>query len=142
MKNTPESFWERTQPAGDCVVWTGYRSHQGYGRLNYEGRSVLAHRLAFYLRLGRWPNGLLRHLCNNPSCVLHVVEGTKSENAMDSVRAGTHCNARKTHCPKGHPLSGANLYQRDNGRWVERHCRSCNREAVARYKRTRGGGAR
>ena len=129
---TPESFWARTELQDGCLVYTGTRTRKGYGRVGYQGRLVFAHRLAFYFRNGRWPQGILRHLCNNPPCVLHVVEGTHSENRLDAVEAGTHNNARKTHCPQGHPYDDANT------RWygTTRLCKECGRvAALALYHR-------
>ncbi|MFE0413620.1 HNH endonuclease signature motif containing protein [Streptomyces tendae] len=64
--------------------------------------------------------------------------GTRAENARDSVTHGTHRNARKTHCPAGHPLEGDNLVTRP-GRNL-RQCRACNRVRVRiRDHRTRKG---
>lgn len=51
--------------------------------------------------------------------------GTKSENNFDQVAHGTHTEANRTHCPKGHPYSGENLYVCPKGR---RNCRACKRE--------------
>lgn len=59
---------------------------------------------------------------------------TKSENMLDRVRNGKHHNSVKTHCPKGHPYSGANLIVRRDGR--ARSCRACT------YARTRAYQAR
>lgn len=125
-----EDFWANTEPDGACLVWTAGKNGLGYGNLRFEGRTRLAHRVAFYLRMGRWPNGLLRHLCNNPPCVLHVVEGTKSENGLDAVAAGTHHQVRKTHCPQGHPYDDENTILRKRG---GRFCRTCMREHNRRY---------
>lgn len=51
---------------------------------------------------------------------------TKSGNALDSVRHGTHRNARKTTCPRGHVLAGANLCRPDRtNRGRDRWCRAC-----------------
>lgn len=129
MAATPENFWARTKPDGACVVWTGYTDPQGYGRINIEGIPILTHRYAFYLRMGRWPDGILRHLCDNPPCVLHAVEGTYSENAFDKVAAGNHHSAKKTHCPQGHPYDEANTYV-----WRrERRCRACIKQHAREY---------
>lgn len=122
---TPAYFWSRVAAEGDCVVWTGCTNPSGYGQVGYEGRVVLAHRLAFFFRMDRWPDGLLRHLCNNPRCVLHVVEGTASENALDSVAAGTHATARRTHCNQGHLWSEENTYIVPSTGY--RVCRACAR---------------
>lgn len=132
--HTPASFWAKTAPSGACVVWTGATDDQGYGRIVWQGRKVLAHRLAFFLRLERWPEGDLRHLCNEPSCVLHAVEGTRSENVFDSVAAGTHVWARKTHCRHGHPFDAANTYRAPSSP-RSRICRACSRAAGERYRR-------
>lgn len=122
---SPERFWERTATEGDCVVWTGTLYRNGYGCARWDGKGRLAHRLAFFLRMGRWPDGILRHLCNNRRCVLHVVEGTYSENTLDSVAAGTHNLASKTHCVRGHEFTEANTRRSADGR--KRWCRTCDR---------------
>lgn len=122
-RNTAEDFWRRTMDDGACVIWTG-GMRKGYGRMRWNSRYEPAHRLAFFLRLGRWPEGILRHLCNRPECVLHAVEGTHSENTMDSVLAGTQRNVRKTHCPQGHAYDEENTRRRPNGC---RDCKACDR---------------
>jgi hypothetical protein len=44
---------------------------------------------------------------------------------------GAACRA-KTHCPKGHPYAGANLYRWHN----RRYCRTCCKaRSVAQYQR-------
>lgn len=76
------------------------------------------------------------HACHNngvPSDnrVENLRWGTVSDNMYDSVRHGTHVQARKTHCPKGHPLSGDNLiYYESSGR----QCRTCVRDYRTRYR--------
>lgn len=49
---------------------------------------------------------------------------TPRANRLDSVRNGTHTNANKTECPKGHPYSPENTYHHPSG---SRICRECNR---------------
>lgn len=120
-KNTPEIFWSQTVEDGLCVLWTGSVGATGYGQVRWDRKNVKAHRLAFFLRMGRWPDGFMRHLCHRPLCVLHVVEGTHTENMRDMVEAGRHTNQQKTHCPQGHP------YDEANTRWYDgrRYCRGC-----------------
>lgn len=131
IANTAESFWARTAMEDGCLVWTGYRTELGYGRLGWNGKPEYAHRVAFLLRNGRWPDGILRHPCNNPPCVLHPVEGTHSENEYDKVAAGNHGQARKTHCIRGHEFTAENTRTNAKGwRW----CRSCARlRGAGRY---------
>jgi len=124
--NNANSFWARTMPDGACVVWTGFLNRDGYGRLGWEGKSVLAHRLAFFLRLGRWPNSELRHLCNRPDCILHAVEGTRLENARDKISAGTNgsrTGSMKDRCVRGHPYGELNNVTFSDG--TRRCCRAC-----------------
>lgn len=125
-ERSPDDFWSQTASEGACRIWTGSRDRWGYGQARWNGKRVAAHRLAFFLRMDRWPDGDLRHLCNNPPCVLHAVEGTRSENVRDSVAAGTHAHSRKTHCPQNHPYDEANTYLTPRDGY--RQCRICRSE--------------
>jgi hypothetical protein len=61
---------------------------------------------------------------------------TQGSNNLDAVKHGTHVQARKTHCPAGHPYSGENLAMYLNGGIPRRRCRTCrNVTARARYAR-------
>jgi hypothetical protein len=74
--------------ADDCWNWTGAKDRRGYGRFNVkvDGRwyTKLAHRLAFLIHYGEWPN-VSRHQCDNPSCCNpgHILSGTQRENMRD-----------------------------------------------------------
>lgn len=73
--------------------------------------------------IGPRPNGaVIRHLNGkaNDNRPENLAYGTQAENVQDEVRHGTHVEARKTTCPKGHP------YDAMNG--VGRRCRQCHRE--------------
>lgn len=58
---------------------------------------------------------------------------SRSANIRDTVRHGTHRNARKTHCKYGHPYSGDNLIV-----WAHkpnsRACRTCQAAASRRFR--------
>jgi hypothetical protein len=73
-----------------CLLWTASKDIWGYGRFLFDGKKRFAHRVAWMLEHGRWPepNGL--HKCDVPECVnhLHVFEGTFAENSADMVRKG------------------------------------------------------
>src|SRR5690606_38480338 len=60
--------------------------------------------------------------------------GTKSENQLDSVRHGTHHQANKTHCPRGHELVEGNLARR---KLPYRQCLTCERARERTRVRTR-----
>ena len=55
---------------------------------------------------------------------LNLSWGTRPENTLDQVEHGTHNNARKTHCKRGHELSPVNTRLTPQG-W--RSCRICER---------------
>ena len=61
--------------SGECIIYTGSGVGKGgYGRItvasNGERRSYSAHRLAYEMKHGEIPSGVLvRHTCHNPACV-------------------------------------------------------------------------
>jgi len=143
-KRTPpiERFWAKVDKTGDCWEWTGARFHHGYG-LFYESASVRtrAHRFAYETLAGPIPPGVLvLHRCDNPPCVRpeHLFLGTQADNVADMIAKGrivsrgnggglygdALARSLQTHCIRGHPLSGANLYLRSSG---HRTCRECGR---------------
>lgn len=116
----------------DCWDWIGATVSGGYGCLmvRAQHRVSLAHRIAWEMFKGPIPAGLVVcHTCDRPQCVNpeHLFLGTNHENILDSVRKGRHkhhVTPLKSHCLRGHPLSGDNLYIRRNG---ARNCRACHR---------------
>jgi hypothetical protein len=48
---------------------------------------------------------------------------SNGEGVMGKSRPGPHANRTKTHCLRGHPLSGDNLYRRKDGR----DCKACRK---------------
>ena len=53
--------------------------------------------------------------------------GTQSENMFDRRRHGTDHQAKKTHCPQGHPYDEANTKVIPS-RPTARYCRECHRQ--------------
>lgn len=92
------------------------------------------HSLVAEAFIGPRPPGMeVRHENGHPSdcCVTNLKYGTRSQNAEDSKRHGTHFHSGLTHCKRGHELSGANLQRTAKG--DRRTCLACRRERAALY---------
>ena len=126
-----EKFWLRVERTETCWNWTGSRS-RGYGAFTpvIRGRRVSVHRWAYEYFVGPIPGGWqIDHLCRVRHCVNpdHLEVVTQRTNILRGT-AFSAVNARKTHCPQGHPYDEANTYlgrQGKNG--VVRQCRMCHR---------------
>ena len=110
-----------------CWEWQGCRNKFGYGvhKVDETGRS-LVHRATYELLIGPIPDNLvIDHLCNNKCCCNpeHLEAVT---NAVNVSRA----QSRKTHCKRGHPLSGNNIDVFDG----RRCCKACRKKAAAQYR--------
>lgn len=127
---TPEiPNWSR----GRCWQWEGTDNGVGYGLVSVEGRKVLAHLLVYKLLVGKpIPRGHeADHLCRNTRCVnpMHLEIVLKRVNLLRGVGwAGV--NARKTNCPRGHPLIEGNLVLSRLKQVGWRECLTCKRERV------------
>lgn len=74
-----------------CLIWQGQKDKRGYGFLRLDGRLQRAHRIAFELRNGPIPSGMvILHTCDNPSCVNpdHLAMGTQLANVRDMLDKG------------------------------------------------------
>ena len=86
--------------------------------------------------LGPCPEGL--ELCHadgvrTNSDLTNLRYDTRSENAYDAVRHGTHRNTAKDSCPAGHEYNAVNTRITRSG-W--RICRACHREDERRRRRS------
>ena len=134
----PDRFWAKVE-VGDCWQWTAARNRGGYGVFRIggrqEGRTFLAHRLAF-TSLVEVPPQPLDHLCKNPACVNpdHLEPVSRRENVRRGA-AGAVSGRRqksKTHCPHGHEYTPENTRIGHGAR----HCLECGRKrARERYRR-------
>ena len=121
-----------------CWVWLGGRNLKGYGHIEYHGRRYLVHRLFYALNKGEPGDLIVRHSCDNPSCVNpdHLSLGTHADNIADMVSKGRHRWAgNKEYCVKcGHKR--VDDYVEASG---QRRCRPCQdkRDRVRLEKRKR-----
>ena len=122
-----------------CWLWTGGTS-RGYGKFRVGRKQKQASRVAYELMRGPIPEGLqLDHLCHRPICIRpdHLEPVTPSENYLRGFGVPA-INARKSHCIRGHPLTGENLaIVPMRGRGPQRRCLACARERNARYEQDR-----
>lgn len=109
----------------------GYLQH----KFTIDGkRSYLKlHRMVALTFLGEPTGEQVRHLDGNPSnnAVTNLAYGSKSDNTYDSVLHGTHNNASKTHCKRGHLFDASNTRIYKN----RRTCLSCERWRRPRYEK-------
>lgn len=135
MKRDPiDRFWSRVtvMPTG-CWLWMGSLHPERYGIFCVDGRTrMFAHKWAYKALVGEYEDGLqLDHLCKVRQCVnpAHIDPVTPAVNNRRSNSRSAR-NLMKTHCVRGHPLSGPNLYVNYRG---NRECKKCKRALNRAY---------
>lgn len=137
-----ERFWARVDRSGGltkCWPWLAGAYPSGYGHMWWEGRSELAHRIAYTLSRKPIPSGRqwnIDHLCRNRICQNpdHLELVTRKENILRGISHGA-VNNRKTHCIHGHEFTPENTYHPPK-RPHHRYCRAC---AYRRARQQRSG---
>lgn len=140
----PRRFWDKVTvvDGSGCWLWSAALDGKGYGHLNVGSRRdgtrrmAGAHRVAYEALVASVGPGLeLDHLCRVRRCVnpAHLEPVTRQINVLRGESPAAE-HARKTHCPAGHAYDAENTYTSRRGR----HCRICNRAAVAKYAARRG----
>lgn len=127
-----EDRWNHHLNKGDpdsCWNWAGPIFNNGYG-MWIVGRSLQrgAHIESYNRYVGQVEKGLeLDHLCRNRACVnpKHLEPVTKVVNILRGIGPSA-LNAKKTHCPKGHPYDFVDTAG-------HRRCRVCRREVQRRH---------
>lgn len=113
------------EPNTGCWLWTARLDPAGYGQVNHEGRTTLAHLVVFKLLIGTHATEDLDHTCRQRSCVnpAHLEPVSHREN-MRRGNGFAGENARKTHCKRGHEFTPANTRAHGKG---NRACRACEK---------------
>lgn len=128
-------FWSRVDSSADCWLWTKTITPKGYGRVRWDGRLQPAHVVAKAMLSG-FPVERLQHdhLCRTRACVNPThIERVDGRTNLLRGRTAAAANIAKTHCLRGHPLSGDNVYvRRDRPR--TRNCRACIKLRSQRHK--------
>lgn len=112
-----------------CLVWQGQLTYNGYAQDAYRAKTKSLHRQVFKVvndvELGRSTD--VCHHCDVRNCIepTHLWAGSRKDNMQDCSAKGRADGQWKTHCLRGHPLSGDNLYiHSPNGL---RSCKTCQR---------------
>lgn len=140
--------WKRKEVIGDCTLYLGdeRRKHRARGHKKA---------LRLFPEIGPCAK------CGNPKAERHHVDDNPHNNAPENIMplcrrchtlehgktlspkaiakgrdVAAKLKREKTHCRRGHPYSGENLYVDKRGK---RHCKECNRIAKRKY---RAGGGR
>lgn len=119
-----------------CWLWIGSSWQSGYGQWKIGRKLKRAHRVVYETLVGPIPDGLEPdHVCRVRCCgnPAHLELVTSRENTLRG-NGPTAQNARKTHCLRGHPFAGDNLYVGPDG---ERGCRICMRSRHLAARSTR-----
>lgn len=88
------AFCSKLVEDGECWIYTGPKTHNGYGTFGIGGRkgtNIRAHRLAHVLWKGPIPVAqMVLHSCDNRACCNpdHLFTGTAKDNTSDMMNKG------------------------------------------------------
>lgn len=133
-----ESIFSKTIiDENDCNIWQGpfflsANKKLKYPLIHHHMKTHRGNRLVYTLVYGEIPKGMfVCHKCDVSLCLnpTHLFLGTPSDNQRDAVQKGRHARSGRTHCLRGHPYSGDNLF---TYRGI-RQCRICRKAQKKRF---------
>lgn len=100
VKSVEERFEEKVERVTEsgCWIWMANSHRQGYGKIYYQGKTAMAHRVSYELHSGEIPEGMcVCHRCDVTGCVNpdHLFLGTNQDNMTDKINKGRHKGAKK-----------------------------------------------
>lgn len=117
----------QVNPETGCWEWTARLFQGGYAQFkDSSDKNRGGHVVSYEIHIGPVPEGLvLDHLCRNRKCInpAHLEPVSQQINTLRGEGPAAK-NAVKTHCLKGHPLDGSNLFISQG----KRQCRECHLE--------------
>lgn len=119
--------------ADGCWMWQRHCNALGYGTIWWGGRSWMLTRLVYSALRGVFDPDLdICHTCDHPGCARpeHIWADEHQNNLLDASRKKRLQGQWKTHCKRGHPLEGDNLYVCSRGL---RHCNECTKLRARGY---------
>lgn len=133
------------EPNSGCHLWMAACDRHGYGQMRNGQKLIYASHIALELTGVAVPNNkFVLHHCDNPLCVNpdHLFIGNQADNVSDmmlkqrhnhkGLELGRGWQRNRTHCGRGHELTGDNVVIRTGGR---RECRQCGRASRREWKR-------
>ena len=110
-----------------CILWPFSKLADGYGSVRFHGKVHRAHRVAFFIANGHWPNQMSRHTCDTPLCInpRHLLEGSNADNTHDKVS--------RNRVKRGESTCASKLTE-DMVRQIRKeHATSTNRKLAAKF---------
>lgn len=105
LNKTKEEFLKKIIiKENGCHEWQGGKCQKGYGMFRYNGKTIRAHRFAWFVKTGDLiPDKIMAcHKCDNPSCVNpeHIFLGSGKDNYEDMKNKGRDRKLKGQDCSR------------------------------------------